>query len=440
MQGIEQAVFTAVETEDAVEYRVVSHSSGICSQDLKELAVWSGANDALLDVCADAESLNFHPLPSGAYCVSRTIRTEEPGGVIGPRLLTHCLIVPPKILSRFGNNPFALASSVSADGLWRSGLAPHSDLESFVLTGGDSAVDERLLEHLATNPGAWSMAALVQTAMDAAFLAVGGPLSAKELLAGLFSCLPLECRLEFSFSTGLKFSPRRPFRIVALSGDAAEHAWMAHYPNVAVLQLPRDALSPEFPLNGWAQFIQRTLSGGGISFLAAQISKRRFHLTLNDLSALGLQLLDRWEASPADHRGESGMAPGRPILSGQRADGAHARFYGVIPSTLTTASRMAPPSKAADTSDPHVLEKLELLDDLVYEAIHGEADSLMKLRIVWPQLAGEVDQGLLAESQEQYLRYALSLWNECVDSSDPRQPVLAIQALDVLCVLFGDAV
>jgi len=46
---------------------------------------------------------------------------------------------------------------------------------------------------------------------------------------------------------------------------------------------------------------------------------------------------------------------------------------------------------------------------------------------------------LLAESREQYLRYAVSVWEELATAGGVRDPARAIQALDVLSVLFGDS-
>ena len=43
---------------------------------------------------------------------------------------------------------------------------------------------------------------------------------------------------------------------------------------------------------------------------------------------------------------------------------------------------------------------------------------------------------LLAESREQYLRYALSIWEDYVEKDGHRDPARAVQALDVLCLLF----
>jgi hypothetical protein len=43
---------------------------------------------------------------------------------------------------------------------------------------------------------------------------------------------------------------------------------------------------------------------------------------------------------------------------------------------------------------------------------------------------------LLEESREQYLRYALSIWEECVDADGVRDAGRAMRAMDVLCLLF----
>ena len=56
-----------------------------------------------------------------------------------------------------------------------------------------------------------------------------------------------------------------------------------------------------------------------------------------------------------------------------------------------------------------------------------------------PEVLGELDDELVADSREQYLRYALSIWKECAEPTGVRNPSRAVQALDVLCVLFDEA-
>ena len=83
-----------------------------------------------------------------------------------------------------------------------------------------------------------------------------------------------------------------------------------------------------------------------------------------------------------------------------------------------------------------VLEKLERLDDLVFDAIAGKAAALEQLKRIWPQLCEELGDPLLAESREHYLRHALSAWEQSGRDDGTRNPNAAVQLLEVLCTLF----
>ena len=296
MRLIEQAVFTSIETGDSTGYHVVARSPGVCPSDARELCAWGPTHDSILDrwqtgmsappsgepapPSGEVASFNFHPLPSGLYCISRTIlaganeeRSEESeateerrGSAVGlkparqphgegrgergdgrgagadvllsplsplpsslsapPRADTHCLLVPPELLARFGNNPWAVIDAAWSRGLWQA---------------------QTLLERLAADPGPDAVAALVQAARGAVCLAIAGAADVASLMEGLFHCLPVECRLEFSFTTGLKFSPRRPFRMVAVPDDPAGRQWIASYPNVVVLDVAPKRGQTQFP-------------------------------------------------------------------------------------------------------------------------------------------------------------------------------------------------
>jgi hypothetical protein len=433
MKPVEQAIFALPDTNRSAGYQVVAASRGVCAADAQELAVWGPAHDSLIDMGPDGESFNFHPLPSGTHCISRTVNAgwEREGG--RQRVFTHCLIVPPEVSVRFGNNPFAMFRVAAEQGVWQDPHRPAQSLEPIELIGGAAAVDEPLLGQLTLDPGPERMAAFVQAVRDTVCLAMTGSARPAQLIAGLFSCLPLECRLEFSFSTGLKFSPRRPFRIVVLSGDLAERLWVAGCSNVVVLEMNKDAAAMLMPLDGWTRLTEQILSTGRIPFLAAQLSKRRFDLTLNDLPVLGLQLLEDLDLLEF---GDAGGPTQQPEKGPTRAHSAHRQFDksahgGAMTSTARAISH--------ETTSPEVLERLERLDDLVYEAIGGRSGALEELQAAWPKVLIDLGEGLLNESREQYLRYALSVWEECVDESGIRNPTRAIQALDVLCLLFGDA-
>jgi hypothetical protein len=472
MTPIEQVIYTSAVTDRGAGYQIVARSPGLHDEDARELAVWCPSHDSFLDLGPEAVSYNFHPLPSGAFCVSRTLPAGwEYSGRGGVRVYTHCLIVAPEVLLRFSNNPFALLRAALAGGMLdiRDSLPMH--LEPITLAGGATTVDQNLLIELANQPGPRAMAALVQAAREAVCLAVLGPVAPEKLVAGLINCLPLTHRTEFSFATGLKFSPRRPFRLVALPNDPAEQRWLEHHNNVSVLNLSGNAPLPAQQLDGWSQFIERLLSTGRSAFFSTQLSKRRFNLTPEDLPVLGLQLLeeldatalknqtiqqkDRTDDTAAESGGSEIAADEFPRIAAtgaetpdaekfaaikaefiQRAHAAHRRFAKT--EAESAAANGGPPGTVLESEcpPPAILEKLELLDDLVYESIGGNARAMQQLQSTWPALQKELDECLLAESREQYLRYALSIWEDYVEKDGHREPTRAVQALDVLCLLF----
>jgi hypothetical protein len=226
---------------------------------------------------------------------------------------------------------------------------------------------------------------------------------------------------------------------------------------------------PSIPIDGWARFIERVLASGKTSFLAAQISKRRLDLKPEDLPAFGLQLLEDLDTATFSDPGDTGdkttnitenldcQTPGwrdyqskddfgdSKDLPGnkkqiQQAHAAHRQFQKTQIQSQNQAARLAvdAPSARFKPESPETLEKLELLDDLVYDAISGRPGALEQLQMLWPALKDVLDCQMLAESREQYLRFALTIWESCMDDNNIRNPSKAVQALDVLCLLFEE--
>ena len=104
MKPVEQATFTSVEDGPQCGYQMSAAAPGPATP------IW--ASRPLGNWCTSDQrpvrtprSFNFHPLPSGAYCLSRTTLADgDHDG--GPRVYTHCLIVPPQVLDRFANHAF----------------------------------------------------------------------------------------------------------------------------------------------------------------------------------------------------------------------------------------------------------------------------------------------------------------------------------------------
>ena len=431
MEHVEQAIFTSAKTDRSAGYQVVATSPGVSAADRRELTVFGPSHDSLIESGPEAVSLNFYPLPSGAFCISRTMAAGwEYSGRGGHRVYTHCLVVPAEVLRRFANNPFAVLWAASATGAMEVLPEISPCLGQLDLRGRTPTVDQSLLTRLVQRVGAAKLAQLVQSALASPCLAVDGPVPAEELIAGLINCLPMECRTAMSFSTGLKYSSRRRFRIVALPRDEAARRWLAHQSAVIALDLAGESPSGGMLVHDWARLVGRALGSGRTALLADELSTDRPDFSPGDLPALGMQLLEELETS-VFHESEAVVRHGHA---------AHHRFAGsgetAAAATATVTHVHARPSQCLDPQSPEIVERLEELDDAVFDAVNGRLDSLDRLRTLWPELKKELGDDLLAESREQYVRYALTVWEEGVDQAEVRDPTAAVRALDVLCVLF----
>src|SRR5689334_8207944 len=74
------------------------------------------------------------------------------------------------------------------------------------------------------------------------------------------------------------------------------------------------------------------------------------------------------------------------------------------------------PSYRIAGGDPHVLEKLGELDDVVFEAIAGRAAAVERLQTLWPEALAAVGPELVDESKQAYLRHAMAKWQECAEA------------------------
>ncbi len=282
--------------------------------------------------------------------------------------------------------------------------------------------------------------------------------NAEWLAAELLGALPVESRPELSFPTGLAYSPRRPFRLHFLMADGAECRRLQRQPGVTLLDLnqrPPD----DFTATGWAAYLEEAVRSDRLLQVVAELARPRPTLRLPDLASLAEELVERLHDEPLAPTPREEALPGSPhcfraaaAASDEeldtrpqvRAHSGHERFAGNgQPAHSEAATESGPsvtlvsPSALLTTTSHEMLEKLERLDDLVFDTINGRRPALEELTQLWPQLMAELPRDLLQESREQYLRYAVKLWESCL-ANGVRDPQWAVAALDVLCVLFDE--
>lgn len=463
---IEQAVFTSARTDRGRGYHLVATSPGVRPEDARQLTAWAPAHGSLCGPGGDAQSVNFHPLASGSICISRsTAAGAEYSGRPGPRVYTQFFLVPPDILSRFANNPLALLRAARLHGALKLYDPVPAMLPAFDLPGRTAAVDEGLLVELTERLGPRRAAWLLEQALQADTLVLVNVEHAESLLAGLLNCLPVECRPELSFATGLVYSPRRPFRISVVEADTAEQHRLARQPGAKLFDLA-DEPPADFIPAGWAAYLEEAIGSDRLTAVVAELNRARPGLRLSDLAWLSDQLRSRLRAAASAPAASSHFAEPpaphivRPLLPVRRDSTAEAPNASDIrrrshsphkniaaPRTselspeLPRSSRsmsMKSPSSLLGVTSTDLLDKLERLDDLVFDTINGRQPALEELTQLWPQLIAELPRELWAESREQYLRYAIGLWETSL-AGGVRDPQWAVAALDVLAVLFDAA-
>ena len=217
----EQAVFTSLPRRGRNGYHLVSQSRGVGDEDAQALAQWAPSHGALIMDQSNRTSVNFHPLPSGRFAISRTCGgPPEYSGRGGQQLYTHSLIVDDAVLEVVRFQPFSIYRDAMALGYLLYQGEPGEVLQPVPL----------LRMHRGWDAGAWSTHAAelglpplgplherLQAGDTLQFSYAGDRIALAECLVGMLA--PGAVR-RISFSTGLQPSSVRPF-VLTLVADVA---------------------------------------------------------------------------------------------------------------------------------------------------------------------------------------------------------------------------
>jgi GTPase-associated protein 1, N-terminal domain type 2 len=418
---VQQAIFASGPRRQREGFHLVSRTSGLTKSDANLLLRRLPWCDALSPADRPATGTCYWQLDDESFCISRSMRLSEkhadgqPREHNAPQLLTHCLVVPRGVFAQFADNPFAVVSAVGAAGYLLSHEPAGGKLQPIRLAGRTPAVDHILLGNLAREFGPAVVAALVHEAIEHERLIVVGP-QGESLVAGLMSVLPVELRRDFSFSIGLRPSLRRPVRIVAVPELSLQIERFArqcryHLLNASELSEVDCAGDP------WAALVQRTIDQADFRRLAGEVVSPTRSVAGYERS----ETQDGYACSASD-------------LAFDESEGSSFQSQTAV---ATAPMRRAQVHHDLVREDSQAREMLEHLDDLVYDAIAGREGAFEELTGFWPEVLAEVEGEALVESREQYIRFALGLWNQG-DSDGIQDPQRAMAALDVLCLLFPE--
>jgi GTPase-associated protein 1, N-terminal domain type 2 len=219
---LEQAIFTSAQSTRLNGYQLAATSPGVGEALCRELTAWGPAHDSLWDTRRDARSVNFHPLTTGDYCLScTTLAGEEYSGRGGGRVYTQMFVLPPDVLALFAHDPFLVLRALSASGRLVVYDQIPERLATVPLLGRSEKPDGAMVTQVLDEIGARIFDDLVNTVATAPSVAVVTSGHVERLFQAVLHSFSPHDRLTISFTTNLKDSPRRPFKLFVLPNDSA---------------------------------------------------------------------------------------------------------------------------------------------------------------------------------------------------------------------------
>jgi hypothetical protein len=192
-------------------------------------------------------------------------------------------------LARFANNPFRIMEALVASGRTTVLKSIPKQLQPVPLVGRASTVNTTNLEGLCCTIGADMLATLLNAALTTTELGVITDISPDRLFAGLLDLLPPPHRCAFSLTTGLKVSPRRPFRLTVLPAEAEEQRRAVRQLGLKVLDLTDQPPAKFAPDRGWPLLMHSLLEARQFATITS-VANTLSETTEKNLDALAEQI------------------------------------------------------------------------------------------------------------------------------------------------------
>ncbi len=390
-------------------------------EDARELSVWGPSHDSLLEEQGHCVSVNFHFLSSGRAAISRTtLAGQEYSGRTGQRVHTHFLVVHSEALQRFSNNPFSIVRAAVAQGALEVSSHVPRELPALRLLGRGAILDPSAVQKVATQVGAKALASLVQMIQQGANLGIILKGNAAPLFTAIVNCLPLKDRLQVSFSTGLRISPRRPFQFMLVPPEASPRRTHLRGMNMELVNLADQAATSFPPLTGWGQELFECLQAPSLGDLEARL-KGEDERPIDPVPDIRSRVTSREPrgfdaATEADkHRG------------------------GVALANAATMAEAAeePPAILPIRSFSNLLEErsvTEPLDACVSDAMTEGGEALRRLKAIWHHLHREFGADVIDPVRAKYVGDIVQVWKTYLASpnSDATRAGYALEVLEIL--------
>jgi hypothetical protein len=217
---LEQAIFTSVRSERLDGYQLAARSGDVSDELAKELTAWGPAHDSLWLGHPGASSVNFHSLSDDRYCVSQTtLSGAEYSGRGGGRVYTQMVVIPRDGMLKFRGDPFLVLRALVASGRFTIYDSVPRELVNIPLIGRPGDEPPAWIQEIVEKVGAEIIAELSEAVTGAEPVTVITDLPVERLFQTILHQLEPAERLEVSFTTGLKPSSRRAFKLSTAPPD-----------------------------------------------------------------------------------------------------------------------------------------------------------------------------------------------------------------------------
>lgn len=403
---VEQAIFTSARTSRLDGYQLVAVSPGVTDDDARELATWGPAHDSLIQDETHETSTNFHPLGPHKYCVARTmLGGAEYSGRRGRQVYTHSLIIKKRDFVRFHNNPFELLIAALA----REDVRPQdnypNDLPVLRLLPSGNPVNSQMIAEHRDDTTLRKLVAWFQDALAHDRLILSGYEDDDEF-ARFFNLLPVAARPWFSFSTRLKYSTGRRFRMIGLAGDVEEQRRAVRLEGIPHLNLTAPPHCNDARRHPWSELVQAALRVSAVDRVAELISQLPLDLTEPDMGEAGRRLRIQLV---------------RHIPEKQESSATHAEPERKVPEQSPEERLSAEPDL------PGLLAKIDA-------ALVGNVEELASLQQDWKSLWAKSQRPVLTNIQAACQEHTTWRWQEMLQQETCGR---CDEALDILCLIFG---
>lgn len=292
---VPQAIFTSVRSGRNEGYQLAAVSSGVSSEQERELSQWGPGHDSLYELPPGTPCASFHPLQSGGFCLSLSMLSgREYSGRAGQRVYTRSYLLSAETLERFANHPFRVMEALVAGGHVDVLDPVPRQLDAIPLIGRASPVNVDDLERVCQTFPPEQLSCLVNAALTGTPLGIVGGAAPHRLLRALLDLLPLPRRPECSLTTGLKPSQRRPFRWTVLPPDREHQREAARLLKLTVFRLDEPIPTQFAPRAGWALLVLDLLRNRQYDRLAPLVQNTK-DLSDRDFDWLAEQTREGWD-------------------------------------------------------------------------------------------------------------------------------------------------